>query len=170
MSIEIRDECEEDFSTIYQIVEAAFKDRSYADGDEQDLVNALRKQGGLAVSLVAVDGGELVGHIAFSLAGTFGDNRDKDGNWYTLGPVAVRPDKQTEGIGGLLINEGLDRLVKAGAAGCILTGNPVYYRRFGFEFSPTNVPEGVASEHFLVKSLGASLPDGPFSFHPAFGS
>ena len=54
-SIQIRPEAPGDYEDIYAIVEAAFKGRSYAGGDEQDLVNMLREQGGLILSLVAID-------------------------------------------------------------------------------------------------------------------
>ena len=47
-----------------------------------------------------------------------------------LGPVAVHPTRQGEGLGGLLIEEGLDRAI--GWDRVILIGDAPYYGRFGF--------------------------------------
>lgn len=54
--------------------------------------------------------------------------------------------------------------------GCILTGNPVYYSRFGFGLSPANTPPGEPPEYFMVKAFGTHLPKGPIYFHEAFES
>lgn len=61
----IRDERPGDVQAIYDITQAAFEPMPFSDGDEQDLINALRKDGALAVSLVAARNDEIVGHIAF---------------------------------------------------------------------------------------------------------
>jgi predicted N-acetyltransferase YhbS len=49
-----------------------------------------------------------------------------------LGPVAVHPTRQGEGLGGLLILDGLERAAAAGWRRAILVGDEPYYRRFGF--------------------------------------
>jgi predicted N-acetyltransferase YhbS len=49
-----------------------------------------------------------------------------------LGPVAVHPTRQGEGLGGLLIGESLDRARALGWTRAILVGDEPYYRRFGF--------------------------------------
>lgn len=164
MSLVLRDESPDDIPAIYEVVQDAFRGRPYAGGDEQDLVNALRKAGRLSVALVAEESGEIIGHIAFSPA----RSADGSGPWYALGPVAVRPDRQSEGIGGLLINAGLDRIRTLSAIGCILTGNPAYYSRFGFKLSPETVPVREAAEYFQVSCFADHVPAGPFEFDPAF--
>jgi predicted N-acetyltransferase YhbS len=50
-----------------------------------------------------------------------------------LGPVAVHPTAQGEGLGGALIRDTLARAVEAGHARVLLVGDAPYYRRFGFE-------------------------------------
>ncbi|MEP2534095.1 N-acetyltransferase [Shimia sp.] len=50
-----------------------------------------------------------------------------------LGPVAVHPTHQGEGVGGLLIAESLDRAQKLNWARVMLVGDAPYYSRFGFE-------------------------------------
>lgn len=50
-----------------------------------------------------------------------------------LGPVAVHPTRQGEGLGGLLIHEVLAEALKLGWERVMLVGDAPYYRRFGFE-------------------------------------
>lgn len=49
-----------------------------------------------------------------------------------LGPVAVHPTRQGEGLGGLLLRAVLDRAAAAGHARVMLVGDAPYYGRFGF--------------------------------------
>lgn len=102
---------------------------SFSDDTEADALRALRAAGDLTVSLVVEDNGEVIGHVAFSPV-TIDGVHDQ---WFGLGPVAVRPEKQRQGIGRALISQGLDILRKAGANGCALIGNPNIYSRVGFE-------------------------------------
>lgn len=50
-----------------------------------------------------------------------------------LGPVAVHPTRQGEGLGGLLIADSMDRARAIGWQRVLLVGDAPYYRRFGFE-------------------------------------
>lgn len=49
-----------------------------------------------------------------------------------LGPIAVHPTRQSEGLGGLLISESLSRARGMGWTRVLLVGDAPYYRRFGF--------------------------------------
>ncbi len=49
-----------------------------------------------------------------------------------LGPVAVHPVRQGEGLGAYLIQAGLDGAKAAGTARVLLVGDAPYYGRFGF--------------------------------------
>lgn len=160
----IRLETNRDTTAIREITETAFRDRPYAGGDEQDVIDRLREAGALVLSLVAVDGDAVVGQVTFSPALL----SDGSGPWFALGPVAVLPSRQGEGTGAALIEEGLARIESLGALGCILTGNPAYYRRFGFENSPENAPPDEPAAFFMLKLLKGNAPKGTFSFHPAF--
>lgn len=68
-----------------------------------------------------------------------------------LGPVAVHPTRQGEGLGGWLILESLDRARALGWARVMLVGDAPYYRRFGFarldgvEMPPPTNPARVLS-------------------------
>jgi predicted N-acetyltransferase YhbS len=50
-----------------------------------------------------------------------------------LGPVAVHPTRQGEGLGGLLINESLAEARRSGWERVLLVGDAPYYSRFGFK-------------------------------------
>lgn len=163
-AVEIRPERAGDETRIYEITELAFRDRPYAGGDEQDLINRLRDLGKLTLSLVALDREELIGQVTFSPA----ELSDGSGPWFALGPVSVTPSRQSEGIGGMLVREGLEQISALGALGCILTGNPVYYRRFGFELAPANVPQEESVEFFQLKLIAADSAEGTFSFLAEF--
>jgi len=163
--IEIRPEHPNDVGAIRELVTSAFFGMPYADGSEADLVEVLRAQTALSVSLVAQLEDAIVGHVAFSPA------RTSDGipGWYALGPVAVLPARQRAGIGSKLVRTGLEAISELGAVGCILTGSPAYYSRFGFSPAPQSAPPEERSEYFMVKLLGGQLPVGVIHFHEAFG-
>ncbi len=163
---EIREEIDTDHSATYQVTVSAFRGRPYAGGDEQDVIDRLRLAGALVLSLVATEAEELIGQVTFSPV----EIEDGTGPWFALGPVSVDPARQGEGIGSALIKDGLKRIEELGALGCILTGNPDYYCRFGFKLSPQNVPLEESEEYFQLKLLKGKQPSGRFSFHRAFYS
>ena len=164
MSILIRPEGTTDTAAIHELTRLAFLGRPYAGGDEQDVIDRLRKVGALTLSLVAEQEGDIVGQITFSPA----HNDDGSGPWFALGPVSVLPDQQGAGVGAALINTGLAEISRLGALGCILTGNPAYYTRFGFELAPEHVPHNEMPEFFMLKRLTDRAPSGRFEFHRAF--
>ncbi len=49
-----------------------------------------------------------------------------------LGPVAVHPTRQGEGLGAALMREGLGQARRAGWVRALLVGDAPYYERFGF--------------------------------------
>lgn len=98
---------------------------------EADLVDRLRDQGDLAVSLVAEVDGTIVGHVAFSPVSLDGERDDPPA--LGLAPVAVHPDRQRHGIGRRLIETGLEACRSLGAPFVVVLGDPEYYGRFGFE-------------------------------------
>ena len=161
----IRPERPGDHDALGALVTSAFAGKPYAEGDEAELLVALRRAQALTLSLVADRDGVVIGQAAFSPA------RSSDGTqgWYALGPVAVLPTHQGLGIGSRLIRGGLEHLAGLGADGCILVGDPAYYTRFGFAVSPQNAPPGQPAEYCMVKVRGGRRPSGPISFHEACG-
>jgi putative acetyltransferase len=163
-TISIRPEQAADHAAIYDITKRAFAPMPYAGGDEQDLIDTLRAGGALTLSLVAVEGDRVVGHVAFSPATA----ADGSPNWFALGPVSVAPEVQSKGIGGMLIHAGIDRLKAMNASGCILTGNPKYYARFGFLPFPELAPACEPAQYFMILPLAVTSPTSTMAFHPLF--
>ena len=164
--MEIRDELARDTAAIAAVTAAAFSDAPHSSGTEAAIVEALREAGALTLSLMAVEAGEVVGHVAFSPVAIDG----AAGRWFGLGPVSVRPDRQRRGIGDRLIRAGLERLREDGAEGCVVLGDPAYYRRFGFQSDPELRFGGVAAEYFQRLAFTGSAPKGEVAYHPAFAS
>ena len=161
----IRPETPADFDAIGRIHLEAFANHPFSRQTEHLIVEELRKAGALNVSLVAVDKGEVLGHIAFSRAKIGGANC----GWFMLGPVGVLPDMQRRGIGSQLVEAGLQAIRELGAAGCFLVGDPAFYGRFGFRPNPAQTVEGVPAENSLSLALtDAPIPEGEVEHHPAF--
>ena len=160
----IRTETPADVTGICHVTKRAFAGRSYSDGNEQDIVNALRERGALAISLVAEQRGTILGHVAFSPASA----EDGSPDWYTLGPVSVEPDVQRCGIGKALIRTGIARLRELDAAAAVVLGDTRYYSQFGFAKAPDMAPAGVPKEHFMVLCLGSDTPECVINFHEVF--
>lgn len=162
----IRPDTEGDDEAIRQITEAAFAGQPYSSQTEARIIDRLRSEDALTLSLVAEEEGEIIGHIAFSpvTIAPFAVG------WYGLGPVAVRPDRQGHGTGSALVRRGLDMLRKAGASGCVLAGDPAFYGRFGFRNEPALVYEGCTPQYFMALPLSGALVSGTVTYHPAFGA
>ena len=79
-----------------------------------------------------------------------------------LGPIAVHPTRQGEGLGALLMGETLDMAAKAGWERVILVGDAPYYNRFGFsraQMTDIDFPQ----PHNPDRLLGRELVPGAFS-------
>ena len=161
----IRDEQAADLLPIEAVVMDAVQDAPYSNGSEYRIVNQLRNDGDLSISLVAFFHGKVVGHIAFSKIWI--DTRFS--GWYGLGPISVLKAYQGKGIGKALVHTGLDRLKAMDAQGCVLLGDPGYYSRFGFRHVPGLILEGVPQEYFQAFSFTRTYPEGIVKYCPAFG-
>lgn len=121
----IRAEHPADIELIYQVNALAF-----GREHEAKLVDRLR---GLphTLSLVAVVGDAIVGHIFFSPV-TLENVQAKNSMILGLGPVAVQPDHQRQGIGSQLIRQGVEQCRQLGSRAVVVLGDPQFYARFGF--------------------------------------
>jgi len=162
----IRPEASADAAAIAALTTAAFLNAPHAAHTEALIVNALRRAGALSVSLVAEQGGGLVGHVATSPVVV----ADGTTGWHGLGPISVSPEHQGKGIGSALMHAALQALHDQGAAGIMLVGDPRYYRRFGFRHLPQLVYPGIPPEYFMVLPFTDALPQGAVTFHEAFGA
>lgn len=166
MNLIFRQELPTDAAAIHDLTCAAFLNAPHAAHTEQFIVDGLRKAGALAISLVAEQQGEVVGHVAVSPV-SISDGAE---GWYGLGPISVKPELQRKGIGSLLMQSALRLLQEQGAAGCVLVGDPAYYSRFGFKPETSLILSDVPPEYFQALSFGPSLPSGVVTFHEAFGA
>lgn len=127
--MQIRPEAPQDYPSIEKLLDVAF-----AGTYESGLVRAVRASAAYLpeFTLVAEDhNGEIVGYVMLSAVSIeTAATRDEA---VALGPVAVVPARQRDGIGGALIRDVLARL-DAGRPDelCVLLGHPSYYPRFGF--------------------------------------
>lgn len=166
MNINIRNEIFGDESAIEAVTRAAFLTAAYSSHTEHLIVAELRKAGQLFVSLVAEVEGSVVGHVAVSQVII----SDGASDWYSLGPLSVVPAYQSKGIGSLLVQTAIAELKKQAACGCVLLGEPEYYRRFGFVADSHLVLADVPPEYFLALRLGTSSARGEVSYHSAFSA
>ncbi len=112
----IRPERQSDHAAITEVTTQAFASVEHSDHTEAGIISRLRETGDLTLSLVAIDGDDLIGHVAFSPVTINGQHQA----WYGLGPVSVRPDRQGQAVGSALIQAGLLQLRSLNAGGCVV--------------------------------------------------
>lgn len=154
--IAVRFERPEDLAQVRRINEVAFGQPA-----EAELVDRLRAACPEALSLVAEVEGRVVGHILFTpvvieaqppLVGM------------GLGPMAVLPDLQRQGVGSALVRRGLELLRERDVPFVIVVGHPEYYPRFGFERASrhglASPWDGIPDEAFMVTILDPAQVSG----------
>lgn len=173
--LSIRAETAGDAEAVRRVNELAFGRR-----EEAALVDALRASGCPLVSLVAVEEGEVVGHLLFSPMTFEDDGGDALGDsafrWMGLAPMAVLPSHQSRGVGSRLVREGLGACRRLGCGAVFVLGHPAYYPRFGF--APASLKGlrsvyAVPDEAFMVVELEPGALDGRgglVRYRPEFGS
>ena len=164
MDIRIRPEQAGNIAVIAEINRTAFQGHPHSSQNEHLIVDALRRGGLLALSLVAEAGGEVVGHIAFSEV----DISDGASGWFGLAPLAVCKRVRRRGVGSSLVREGLQRLRASGASGCVVLGDPAFYCRFGFATDPELMIESEPQEFFLALPFGVDRARGVVTYHRIF--
>lgn len=159
----IRDETAGDMRAISRLVTEAMKMLAQSSGTEAAIVEALRADGALVLSLVAEEEGEVLGYLAASAARI--GNQD---GWALVGPLAVLPSRHHRGIGTALMAEALRRL-RTTNRGAALVGDPGYYGRFGFRAFPELGVAGCPPEVVQALPFDGAEPCGELIHHPAFG-
>ena len=153
--IEIRQESQKDYEEVYMTVKTAFETAEHSDGNEHDLVVALRNSDSFIpeLSLVAVKEDKIVGYILFT--------KIKIGNHeeLALAPLAVLPEYQKQGIGSMLIEQGHKIAKQLGYHYSIVLGSENYYPKFGYipaiQYG-IQAPFNVADENFMAIKLNAT--------------
>ena len=172
MNVHIRSENENDINAISKLTQLAFSGMEHSSNTEHLIVNELRRQDALSISLVAEHGGRILGHVAVSPVSI----SSRAVAWFGLGPISVLPEYQKQGIGSQLMHQALQILKDQDAAGCVLLGDPNYYYRFGFRQAGDLVYPHAPSEYFqsiCFINTDASLDagagiGGEVAYHPAF--
>lgn len=148
----IREETPADYKKVYLLIKTAFASAEHADGNEQDLVNELRKSESFipSLSLVAEKDGVLAGHILFTKL------KAGEETALALAPLAVLPEFQKQGIGSALIKEGHKRAKEMGYRFSVVLGSEKYYPKFGYVPASRygiKAPFPVPDENFMAINL-----------------
>ena len=167
--LHIRAETEEDVAAIHELNGQAFETDA-----EARLVDALRLAARPFVSWVAEREGEIVGHILFTRVTV--ETNPSGVATFGLGPMAVRPACQRQGVGSALVESGLHACREAGGEVVVVLGHPDYYPRFGFQPA---APRGLYYQshdldpYFMVRALTPGALEGltgEVRYDPAFDS
>ena len=167
--MEIRQERADDYNTVFHVVAKAFSHAEHSDGNEQELVKALRDTPSFIpeLSLVALEDGKIVGHILFSKI-AIGEYTE-----LALAPLSVLPAYQRRGIGLALIRAGHRIAKQLGYDYSVVLGSPTYYPRAGYlpaSLYGINAPFEVRDEYFMAFKLQDSAPQlkDVVKYDPAF--
>ena len=136
----IQQETLNDYNEVYKLIKEAFASSEHADGNEQDLVVALRKSDAFIPEL------SLVAKID-----TVNDNEV-----LVLAPLAIKPKYQRRGIGMALINEGHKIAKSLGYQYSMVLGSETYYPKAGYIEAKdlgVEVPKGIPSKNFMAIKL-----------------
>jgi putative acetyltransferase len=166
IGVSVRAETREDREGIREV-----NRRAFGRDDEARLVDALRSGGYSRLSLVAEENGKTVGHILFSELPILTEGGRTEA--LALAPLAVIPDRQRQGIGSLLVRNGLKACAEAGHRIVVVLGHPDFYPRFGFSAyqagklkAPFSGPAFMALELVEGALFGVT---GEVSYPPPFG-
>jgi predicted N-acetyltransferase YhbS len=132
-TLTIRREAPADHRAAEVLTREAFWNRYQPGCDEHLLLHRMRDVPAFVpeLTLVATEDDVLVGHVAITRARIEGDD-GTDVGVLCLGPIAVAPDRQGQGIGTALLRAVLERARERGERAIVLFGDPAYYGRVGF--------------------------------------
>lgn len=128
-SVLIRPEETSDFEEIESVIRSAFDGSEYGYHGEAELVAELRRAT-TVVAFVALMAEQIVGHLVYSPVEMVASSNRLQG--MGLGPVAVLPQWQRQGIGSQLIQHGSSALKERGNPFTVVVGDLHYYQRFHF--------------------------------------
>lgn len=151
---ELRESVAGDAAAIARLYQAAFPDE-----DLGPLVRALLRDTPGVLSLVAVARPDVIGHAVLTPC-ALSDGADKVA---LLGPVAVAPTWQRQGLGRALVEAGLERQDAAAVVRVCVLGDPAYYRRLGFVPERAIEPPYPLPEAWRDAWQSRSLPRAPAS-------
>lgn len=144
-NIKVRAEILQDTDAIRTINKQAF-----GQPQEATIIGRLRTNCDGLLSLVALQGEKIIGHILFSPVTIEGHHGILKG--MGLAPMAVLPEFQRQGVGTELVKTGVQMLKKSACPFIIVLGHSEYYPRFGFE----------PASRYRIKSQWEGVPDHAF--------
>ncbi len=153
-----------DADAIATVIGVAFTASRFGLHNEITVARTLLGQTPLCCAMLAEDGTGPVGCAVVSPVTISGHAS----HWYGLGPVAVVPGRQQQGIGSRLVQGVLAHLQAHRAAGCVVLGSPALYGRFGFQEDPGLTLPGYDRAHFLVLRWRDRHASGSVRYHPVF--
>jgi putative acetyltransferase len=111
------------------------------------------------MSLVAESDGQIVGHVLFSEISIVSVGLSVPA--LSLAPMAVTPDHQRQGIGSMLVREGLKMCRADGHRIVVVLGHPDFYPRFGFSAKRTqNLKSPFSGPAFMAEELTPGALEG----------
>ena len=151
----VRAETPDDHDTIRRIVDEAFGDRITSK-----IVDGIRASDRVVpeLSLVAVSERQSLGHVISSYV----DVVPGTSRVLQVGPLAVVPLHQRQGIGTALMQETIRIADELGEPLLLIEGSPKYYGRFGFTRADAvgiePPPEAHGPQYFMIRRLRAYDP------------
>lgn len=125
--IQINETTKADHEDILFVQKSAFETEEEAQLTDNLLEDSSAEP---VISLLARKNNKPVGHILFTKARIEGYQSSEHVS--LLAPLAVVPEHQGKGIGGMLIKKGLQLLKEKGTEMVFVLGDPEYYRKHGF--------------------------------------
>ena len=163
--VQVRRATSDDFNDVMNVERLAFGE----DGEAVLVEDLLADQTAEPyVSFLACYQGEAIVHILLTKASLEGSNPSP--SVYILAPLAVKPEYQKQGFGGLLIREGHRILKEMGVEMVFVLGHKEYYPRHGFKgnaeaagYPPPYPIEDIYADCWMYQSLtseAGSIPKG----------
>jgi len=136
---------------------------AFGRAQEADLIEGLRRERVLTISLVAEVDELICGHVAMS-------RLKSPSRAFALAPLAVASARQRQGIGSALVRSAIDAARLDRSEMIFVLGEPAYYERFGFTIeAAAPFPSPYAGPHFMALKLTArAVPVGPVVYADAF--
>ena len=136
---------------------------------EADLVDQLRRDGDIVLSLSAEDEGVVIGYVAFSRL--LIEDDEGASRAVALAPLAVYTDYQTQGVATRLVREGHACLAYMGEKLSVVLGEPGYYGRFGYNHRrAAYFTSEYQSPYLMAISFGAAPWEGRLVYPSAFST
>jgi putative acetyltransferase len=157
MNLRFRQASAADCAPTRALVREAFQDND-PEGTAAFL-DALRRDGCILGEWLAEDATGLLAHIVFSRVWVEQQGGDRV-HAAMLTPLAVRPDRQKEGLGTNLTKFALEALERSGESLFLVLGHPTYYPRVGFQPDLAVSIESPWGKNPAFMALGSSIPAG----------